>query len=202
MQIESGLYERQQTSTKCTDFEELLPDHQSDMAHAVLNDPYIFDFLTVDENEKERETERELSNILLSFLLGLGSGFSYVGSQIHIEVADEDFFIDLLFYHLKLRCYVVIELETGEFKPEYAEKLKFHCAAVDGQFRHENDNPTIGLILCKTKNRLMAEYALRNMTTPLEVSDFSLTRIVPDDLKSSLPSIEDIERELDMEKQE
>lgn len=202
MQIESGLYERQNSSAKVANFKDLLPAPQSDMAYAVLKDPYIFDFLSLDEEAREREIERELIKHITEFLLELGSGFSYVGNQIHIEVADEDFFIDLLFYHLKLRCYVVIELKTGEFKPEYAGKLNFYCSAVDKQFRHKDDNKTIGLILCKTKNRLVAEYALRNMATPLSVSEYSLTKIVPDALKSSLPSIEDIEKELDMEKQD
>ena len=158
-----------------------------------LEDPNIFDFLC----EEEKEQKQELVRHITDFLLELGPGFSYVGKKVHLEVAGEKFFLDLLFYHLKLRCYVVIELKAGEFRPEYAGKLNFYCAAVDNELRHEQDNPTIGLILCKNKNRLIAEYALRNTTTPLAVSEYVLTRAIPEELKTSLPSIEDIEKELD-----
>ncbi|WP_279203713.1 PDDEXK nuclease domain-containing protein [Bilophila wadsworthia] len=202
MQIESGLHERQATSLKISNFQDQLPAPQSDMAYAVLKDPYIFDFLSVGEKAQEREIERELVKHITEFLLELGSGFSYVGKQIHLEVAGEDFFLDLLFYHLKLRCYVVIELKAGPFKPEYAGKLNFYCSAVDNELRHEQDNPTIGLILCKNKNKLLAEYALRNITTPLAVSEYTLTRAIPEELKTSLPSVEEIEKELDTDKKE
>lgn len=202
MQIESRLYERQASSLKVNNFKEHLPVPQSDMAYEVLKDPYIFDFLSVGEKAQEREIERELVRHITEFLLELGSGFSYVGKQVHLEVAGEDFFLDLLFYHLKLRCYVVIELKAGEFKPEYAGKLNFYCSAVDNELRHEHDNPTIGLILCKYKNRLLAEYALRNITTPLAVSEYALTRAIPEEFKTSLPSVEEIEKELDTGKQE
>ena len=202
MQIESGLHARQTNPLKVNNFKEHLPAPQSDMAYAILKDPYIFDFLSVGEKAQEREIERELVKHITEFLLELGSGFSYVGKQVHLEVAGEDFFLDLLFYHLKLRCYVVIELKVGPFKPEYAGKLNFYCSAVDNELRHEHDNPTIGLILCKNKNRLLAEYALRNITTPLAVSEYALTRAIPEELKTSLPSVEDIERELVTDKQE
>lgn len=202
MQIESRLYERQASLLKVNNFKEHLPVPQSDMAYEVLKDPYIFDFLSVGEKAQEREIERELVRHITEFLLELGSGFSYVGKQVHLEVAGEDFFLDLLFYHLKLRCYVVIELKAGEFKPEYAGKLNFYCSAVDNELRHEHDNPTIGLILCKYKNRLLAEYALRNITTPLAVSEYALTRAIPEEFKTSLPSVEEIEKELDTGKQE
>lgn len=151
------------------------------------------------EKAHEREIERDLVRHITEFLLELGSGFSYVGKQVHMEVAGEDFYLDLLFYHLKLRCYVVIELKAGAFKPEYAGKLNFYCSAVDDMLRHKNDNPTIGLILCKEKNGLLAEYALRDMNKALAVSDYQLTRAIPENLKPSLPTVEDIERELGQE---
>jgi predicted nuclease of restriction endonuclease-like (RecB) superfamily len=196
IQIETQLHARQGGTHKISNFKDRLPDLQSDMALEVLKDPYMFDFLSVGEKTHEREIERELVHHITDFLLELGSGFSYVGKQVHLEVAGRDFYLDLLFYHLKLRCYVVIELKAGEFEPEYAGKLNFYCSAVDETLRHESDNPTIGLILCKKKNGLLAEYALRNVETPLAVSDYVLTRAIPEKLKTSLPSVEDIEREL------
>lgn len=199
MQIETRLHERQAALPKISNFKERLPEAQSDMALEVLKDPYIFDFLSVGEKAHEREIERELVRHITEFLLELGSGFSYVGKQVHLEVAGEDFYLDLLFYHLKLRCYVVIELKAGAFKPEYAGKLNFYCSAVDDMLRHENDNPTIGLLLCKEKNGLLAEYALRDMSKALAVSDYKLTRAIPENLKQSLPTVEDIERELRQE---
>ena len=179
MQIEKCLYERQAGSLKVSNFKEQLPVPQSDMAREILKDPYIFDFLSVGEQAQEREIERKLVRHITEFLLELGFGFSYVGKQVHLEIAGEDFFLDLLFYHLKLRCYVVIELKAGEFKPEYAGKLNFYCSAVDSELCHEQDNRTIGLILCKNKNKLIAEYALRNITTPLAFSEYVLTRAIP-----------------------
>lgn len=196
IQIETQLHARQVDALKVSNFKDRLPELQSDMAQEVLKDPYIFDFLSVGDEAHEREVERELVKHITEFLLELGSGFSYVGKQVHLEVAGEDFYIDLLFYHLKLRCYVVIELKAGAFKPEYAGKLNFYCSAVDDLLRHENDNPTIGLILCKKKNGLLAEYALRDMAKPLAVSDYALTRAVPENLKTSLPTVEEIEQEL------
>jgi len=196
MQIETRLHERQAQFPKISNFKNRLPEAQSDMALEVLKDPYIFDFLSVGEKAHERELERDLVRHITEFLLELGSGFSYVGKQVHLEVAGEDFYLDLLFYHLRLRCYVVIELKAGAFKPEYAGKLNFYCSAVDDMLRYENDNPTIGLLLCKEKNGLLAEYALRDMNKALAVSDYQLTRAIPENLKPSLPTVEDIEREL------
>ena len=196
IQIETKLHERQAQLPKVSNFKDRLPEAQSDMALEVLKDPYIFDFLSVGEKAHEREIECELVRHITEFLLELGSGFSYVGKQVHLEVAGEDFYLDLLFYHLKLRCYVVIELKAGAFKPEYAGKLNFYCSAVDDMFRHENDNPTIGLLLCKEKNGLLAEYALRDMSKALAVSDYQLTRSIPENLKPSLPTVEEIEQEL------
>lgn len=158
-----------------------------------MKDPYIFDFLTITEPFRENELEADLVRHLEKFLLELGAGFAFVGRQYHIGVGEHDFYIDLLFYHLTLRSYVVIELKKGTFKPEYAGKLNFYCSVVDDVLRHQQDNPTIGLILCQTKDRVLAEYALRNIQQPIGVSEYDLTRALPDDLKSSLPSIEDIE---------
>jgi predicted nuclease of restriction endonuclease-like (RecB) superfamily len=198
--MKSRLHERQTTPFKVSNFKGRLPDQQSDMALEILKDPYVFDFLSVGDEAHEREIERELVKHITEFLLELGSGFSYVGKQVHLEVATQDFYLDLLFYHLKLRCYVVIELKAGPFEPEYAGKLNFYCSAVDDLLRHENDNPTIGLLLCRKKNGLLAEYALRGMTQPLAVSDYELTRAIPENLKSSLPTVEELERELEQGK--
>ena len=200
IQIETQLYAHQIDAHKVSNFKDRLPELQSDMAQEVLKDPYIFDFLSVGDEAHEREVEHELVKHITEFLLELGSGFSYVGKQVHLEVAGDDFYIDLLFYHLKLRCYVVIELKAGAFKPEYAGKLNFYCSVVDDLLCHESDNPTIGLILCKKKNGLLAEYALRDMAKPLAVSDYALTRAVPENLKTSLPTVEEIERELEQGK--
>lgn len=193
-QIESGLYQRQGKAV--TNFAVTLPSPQSDLAHETLKDPYLFDFLSIGAEVHERELERELVKHITNFLLELGAGFSYVGKQYPLAVGGEDFYIDLLFYHLKLRCYIVIELKTGPFKPEYAGKLNFYLSAVDAQLRHENDNPSIGLILCKDKNRLVAEYALKDITKPLGISEYRLVEAVPEELKSSLPTIEQLEAEL------
>lgn len=196
VQIESQLFERQEQAPKATNIPDRLPAPQSDMALAMLKDPYIFDFLSIGEEAQERDLERALVDHITQFLLELGAGFAYLGRQVHLEVEEEDFYLDLLFYHVKLRCYVVVELKAGDFKPEYAGKLNFYCAAVDEQMRHAQDNPTIGLLLCKNKKGLLAEYTLRSITTPLAVSGYQLTRAIPDTLKSSLPSVEEIEREL------
>lgn len=175
---------------------QILPDPQSDLAQQSLKDPYIFDFLTLTEPFKERELETELVKHLEKFLLELGVGFAFVGRQYHMEISDKDFYIDLLFYHLKLRCYIVVELKKGDFKPEYAGKMNFYCSAVDDILKHQSDQPTIGLIMCQTRDRILAEYALRDVNKPIGVSEYELTRALPENLKSSLPSIEEIEAEL------
>jgi hypothetical protein len=161
-----------------------------------LKDPYIFDFLTLQEPFQEREPETNLPHQLERFLLELGHGFAFVGRQYHINVGDTDFYIDLLFYHLKLRCFVVIDLKRGEFKPEYAGKMTFYLAVVDDRLRHESDEPSIGLILCQDRNQVVAEYALRGMSKPIGVSEYELTRALPASLRSALPTVEDIEAEL------
>jgi len=176
-----------------TNFTTRLPEAQAAQADELLKDPYIFDFLTIAEPFRENELEADLVRHLERFLLELGAGFAFVGRQYHIGVGEHDFYIDLLFYHLKLRSYVVVELKKGAFKVEYTGKLSFYCSVVDDVLRHPQDNPTIGLILCQTKDRVLAEYALRKIQQPIGVSEYDLTRALPDDLKSSLPSIEDIE---------
>jgi predicted nuclease of restriction endonuclease-like (RecB) superfamily len=182
-----------------TNFQQSLPSPQSDLARQLLKDPYIFDFLTIEEPFHERELETGLVRHLERFLLELGQGFAFVGRQYRLEVSDKEFYIDLLFYHLGLRCFVVIELKKGDFKPEYAGKMNFYCSVVDDKLRHETDQLTIGLILCQTKDRILAEYALRDINKPIGVSDYELTRALPERLKSALPTIEEIEAELQSE---
>lgn len=194
MQIESRLYQRQ--GKAITNFERTLPPPQSDLAHQALKDPYLFDFLGLGDEAREREVERGLTAHITRFLLELGAGFSYVGRQVHLEVAGEDFYLDLLFYHLKLRCYVVIELKANEFKPEFAGKMNFYLSAVDDLLRHPGDGPTIGLILCKNKKELIVEYALRDSNKPIGVSEYLLTETLPHDLEGSLPTVEQLEAEL------
>ena len=192
--IKSNLYERNKSLTNNFDFK--LPNLQSDLVKQTLKDPYIFDFLTLTEPFVERELEMELIKHIQKFLLELGNGFAFVGRQYHIEVGEKDFYIDLLFYHLKMRCFVVVDLKKGEFKPEYAGKMNFYCSVVDDVLKHNLDQPTIGLILCENKNKVVAEYALKGIEKPIGISEYELTRALPDNLKSSLPSIEEIENEL------
>jgi len=179
-----------------TNFAQLLPSPQSDLALQTLKDPYLFDFLTLEEPFHERELETELVRHLEKFLLELGQGFAFVGRQYRLVVGNEDFHIDLLFYHLRLRSFVVIDLKTGPFKPEYAGKLNFYCNVVNDQLRHPTDQPTIGLILCQTKDRVLAEYALTGIDKPIGVSSYELTRALPPSLRSALPTVEEIEAEL------
>ncbi|MCF6149987.1 MAG: DUF1016 domain-containing protein [Candidatus Kuenenia sp.] len=179
-----------------TNFSQTIPDPESDLARQSLKDPYIFDFLTLTEPFNERELETELIKHLEKFLLELGGGFAFVGRQYHLAISDKDFYIDLLFYHLKLRSFIVVELKKGDFKPEYAGKMNFYCSAIDDLLKHPTDQPTIGLILCQTKDAILAEYALRDVHKPIGISGYELTRSLPDNLKSSLPSIEEIEAEL------
>jgi predicted nuclease of restriction endonuclease-like (RecB) superfamily len=194
-QIKHQAYERQGKAV--TNFATHLPAPQSALAQESLKDPYIFDFLTLEEPFHERELETGLVAHVEKFLLEFGAGFAFVGRQYHLAVAGEDFYIDLLFYHTKLRCYVVVELKRGRFEPEYAGKVNFYCAVVNDVLRHEQDNPTIGLILCQTHNRVVAEYTLSNMNTPIGISEYELTRALPENLKSSLPTVEEIEERLE-----
>jgi len=179
-----------------TNFEASLPKPQSDLARESLKDPYRFDFLGLSDEAHEREIEGALVKHVTEFLLELGAGFAFVGRQVLLDVGGDDFFIDLLFYHLKLRCYVVIELKAGKFKPEHLGQLGFYLTAVDRQVKSEHDNPTIGLLLCKTKNKVVAEYALGDRTQPIGVAEYKLLESLPAELQTSLPSIEQIEREL------
>jgi predicted nuclease of restriction endonuclease-like (RecB) superfamily len=197
LQIKNNAYKR--AAKAVTNFERTLPSPQSDLVQQTLKDPYIFDFLTLDEPFRERELETGLIRHLERFLIELGQGFSFVGRQYHLDIGEKDFYIDLLFYHLKLRCFVVIDLKKGEFKPDYAGKINFYCNVVDDMLKHETDNPTIGLILCQDKNKVLAEYALRGMNKPIGISEYELTRALPEELKSSLPTIEEIEAELGMD---
>jgi predicted nuclease of restriction endonuclease-like (RecB) superfamily len=192
--IKGKAHERQGEAV--SNFAVRLPAPQSELAQQLLKDPYLFDFLTIEEPFHERELETGLVRHLEKFLLELGSGFAFVGRQYHLEVSDRDFYLDLLFYHLRLRCFIVIELKKGDFKPEYAGKMNFYCNVVDDRLKHPSDQPTIGLILCQEKKRVVAEYALRGMTKPIGISEYELTRTLPDELKSSLPSIEELEKEL------
>lgn len=179
-----------------TNFVERLPMPGSDLAQQSLKDPYLFDFLDVGNEADEREIESALVKHITQFLLELGAGFAFVGRQVHLEVGGDDFFIDLLFYHLKLRCYVVIELKAEKFKPEHLGQLSFYITAVDRQVKTEQDAPTIGLLLCKSKNEVVAEYALGDKSQPMGVAEYKLLESLPEELQTNLPSIEQIEREL------
>lgn len=192
--IETRLLER--SGTAVTNFDVNLPKPQSDLARESLKDPYRFDFLGLSDEAQEREIEHALVKHVTEFLLELGAGFAFVGRQVLLDVGGDEFFIDLLFYHLKLRCYVVIELKTGKFKPEHLGQLSFYLTAMDAQFKHPQDGPTIGLLLCKSKNKVVAEYALRDNARPIGVAEYQLVESLPAELQTSLPSIEQIEREL------
>jgi predicted nuclease of restriction endonuclease-like (RecB) superfamily len=193
-QIEGGLHRRQ--GQVVTNFARTLPPPQSELAQQLLKDPYSFDFLTLGEQVLERDLERGLLEHIRKFLLELGVGFAFVGSQYPLEVGDQDFYLDLLFYHLRLRCFVVIDLKISEFQPEFAGKMNFYLSAVDDLLRHQNDQPSIGIILCKTKNKVIVEYALRDANKPMGVSTYQLTESLPKQLKGSLPTVEELEAEL------
>lgn len=193
-QIKNRAHERH--GNAITNFDRTLPEPHAAIAQSLLKDPYLFDFLTLEEPFHERELETSLLQHIQKFLLELGRGFAFVGRQYRLEISDRDVYLDLLFYHLHLRCFVVIDLKKGEFKPEYAGKMNFYCSAVDDLLRHEHDAPTIGLILCQTKDRIFAEYALRDIHKPIGLAEYELTRALPSELASSLPSIEAIESEL------
>ena len=194
LQLEGRAHQRQ--GRAINNFSQRLPAPQSDLVQQALKDPYIFDFLTLEPLFHERELETGLIQHLEKFLLELGQGFAFVGRQYHLSVGDSDFYPDLLFYHLKLRSYVVIELKRGDFKPEYAGKLNFYCNVVDDTLRHPQDAATIGLILCQGKDNVLAEYALRGIDKPIGIASYELTRSLPATLASALPSIEMLEAEL------
>jgi predicted nuclease of restriction endonuclease-like (RecB) superfamily len=194
MQIETNLFKRQGKAV--TNFQAKLPTPQSDLAHTTLKNPYLFDFLGLGKEAEEREVEKALVAHIEKFLLELGDGFAFLGRQYHLQVEDQDFYIDLLFYHIKLRAFIVIELKSGKFKPEYAGKMNFYLSAVDDLLRHPGDNPSIGLILCRSKIGVLAEYALRDIGKPIGLSEYRLEDALPDNLKTALPTIEELEVEL------
>jgi predicted nuclease of restriction endonuclease-like (RecB) superfamily len=196
VQIETDLYGRQGKAV--TNFSTTLPSPQSDLAQQTLKDPYVFDFLTLSDEAHERDLEKGLVDHVQKFLLELGAGFAFVGRQVHMAVSDDDFYLDLLFYHLRLRCFVVIDLKMQKFTPEDAGKLNFYLSAVDSQLRHPDDEPAIGLVLCKTRDRVIAEYALRDINKPIGVAEWQtkLVHSLPEPLRSNLPTIEQIEEEL------
>ena len=199
-QIESGLHRRQGKAV--ANFDRTLPSPQSELARDVIKDPYNFDFLTLGEEAHERDLERGLLDHLRQFLLELGVGFAFVGSQYRLTVGNQEFYIDLLFYHLKLRAYVVVDLKMRAFEPEFAGKMNFYLSAVDDLLRHADDQPSIGIILCKTRERFVAEYALRDVNKPIGISEYRLAESLPEKLKSSLPTIEELEKELGAASQE
>lgn len=195
-QIESNLYQRQVLADKVTNFENRLSSPQSELAIQTMKDPYVFDFISFREDMLERDIEQELVRDVTKLLLELGTGFAFLGNQYHLNVGGDDFYIDLLFYNLNLRCYVVIELKTGDFKPEYAGQLNFYLSAVDGILKKEQDNPSIGLLLCKSKNNVVAEYSLKDISKPIGVSEYKITSSLPGNLEKQLPSVEDIQKRI------
>ena len=197
-QISIKLYERQALlENKITNFDETLPSPNNEQVKELLKSPYIFDFITVNQDLKELDIEQELTNNITKLLLELGRGFAFIGRQYHLAIDNEDYYIDLLFYNLKVRSYVVIELKTTEFRPEYAGKLNFYLSAVDRYIKDEQDNPTFGILLCKDKKRVTAELALKDINKPIGVSEYKILSEIPEFLENTLPSIEDIERRLE-----
>ena len=192
-QIKYKLYERQAIAEKVTNFENTLPDVQSDLAMQTMKDPYIFDFIVLKGQVKEKQIEDAMIEKIKNVLIELGNGFAFVGNQYKITVSDTDYFIDLLFYHLELRCYVVVELKARKFKPTDAGQLNFYLSAIDDMLRKDGDNPTIGILLCKEKDKLTAEYALKDINKPVGVSEYKLLQDIPEYLQSQLPKAEEIE---------
>ncbi len=194
IQIKNNYYK---TKAKAiTNFANTLPAHQSQLAIETLKDPYNFDFLGLEDDAQEREIESAMIQNITRFLMELGKGFAFVGRQFPVQVSDTEYYIDLLFYHLHLRCYVAIELKAGKFKPEYAGKLNFYLSAIDSQLKHADDKPSIGLILCRTKDKIDAEYSLRDINKPIGISEFNLIQALPQHLASALPTVEQLEQQL------
>jgi len=192
--MEADLYSAQ--GKALNNFSRLLPEPQSDLANQILKDPYNFDFLTLTENYKEKELENALTDNITRFLLEMGQGFAYVGRQVPLKIGETERFIDLLFYHLELRCYVVIELKVGKFQAEHIGKLGLYISAINHQRKKEDDNPTIGMIICKTKDNVEVRYSLESTSQPIGISEYQLSKLLPENYKSALPSIEDIEKRL------
>ena len=194
-QIDSALYARQRHSIKSHNFTQTLSAEQSELAQQTLKDPYIFDFISSQHNLKERELQQNLTDRLKDFILEMGSGFAYMGSQYPLKVSGQDFYLDLLFYHYYLRCLVVVELKIGEFKPEYAGKMNFYLSALDEEVKHPDDNPSIGIILCRTKDKLIADYTLKDLNKPIGVSSYQLGTLPPE-IQKKLPTVEQLEQAL------
>ena len=200
LQLKSDLYVR--AGKAVTNFSRTLPVPQSDLAQQTLKDPYTFDFMAMTAPYNERDVERQLTQHITQFLLELGKGFAFIGRQYHLEVAGNDYYIDLLFYHVTLKCYVVVELKNRKFIPEYAGKLNFYLSAVDSLLKRDDDQPTIGLLLCRDKNNIEVEFALRDMNKPMGVSEYTLVEALPENLKGALPSVAEIENDLQQLQQE
>jgi len=196
MQIESSLFERQIKTQKISNFHDTLPALQTDFANYMLKDPYIFDFVQAKEKADERNIEQQLTEHITKFLMELGQGFAFVSKQVHFQVGSSDFYVDLLFYHVKLHAFVVVELKTGEFEPGDAGQLNFYVNLVNDKCKAENDNDTIGILLYKGKSKVLAEYALKSIKQPIGVSDYQLSKAIPEELRSQLPQIDDLEKEL------
>jgi predicted nuclease of restriction endonuclease-like (RecB) superfamily len=194
LQIEQDLYKRQ--GKAITNFHQTLPEKQALMASQILKDPYNFGFLTLEPKAQELDIERQLTEHITKFLLELGKGFAFIGRQYPLHVGEKDYRLDLLFYHIRLRCFVVIDLKVVEFEPEFAGKMNFYLSAVDSQIKAADDQPTIGIILCKNKSKLEVEYALQGMSKPIGVSEFTVTQALPAELKSTLPTVEEFENEI------
>ena len=196
IQIETNLYNRQISNNKVNNFTATLPAPQSDLANYLLKDPYIFDLAGAKEKADERDIEEQLVKHVTRYLLEMGNGFAFVARQKHFQIGNSDFFADLILYSIPLHAYIVVELKATPFKPEYAGQLNFYINIVDDQLRGENDNKTIGLLLCKGKDEVVAQYALTGYAQPIGVSDYQLSKAIPENLKSALPSIEEVEEEL------
>lgn len=194
LKIEKRDYHR--VGRALTNFSQTLPAVQSGLARETLKDPYNFDFLGLEDEAQERAIEAALTDKITDFLLELGKGFAFVGRQVKLLISDNEYFLDMLFYHLDLRCYVVIELKAGKFKPEYAGKLNFYLSAVDAQLKRLDDNSSIGILLCKKKDKIEVEYSLKDINKPIGVSDYLLTHVIPDNLLTKLPTIAELEDEL------
>lgn len=199
MHIESNLFDRQVKTKKINNFQRTLPQPQTDFANYLLKDPYIFDFVQAKEKADERNIEEQLANHITKFLLELGQGFAFIGRQVHFEIEGTDFYADLLFYHTKLHAYVVVELKVRPFEPGDAGQLNFYINVINDKLKGKNDNDTIGILLCKGKNEVLAEYALKGYNQPIGVSDYRISKAVPEELKSSLPDITELENELEEE---
>jgi predicted nuclease of restriction endonuclease-like (RecB) superfamily len=199
LQIEQNLFARQ--GKAINNFKTTLPEQQAQMAAQILKDPYNFGFLTMEPKAQELDIEKQLTEHITKFLLELGKGFAFIGRQYPMTIGVKDYRLDLLFYHIRLRCFIVIDLKSNEFEPEFAGKMNFYLSAVDDLLKTEADQPSIGIILCKNKNKLEVEYALRGMSKPIGVSEFTLTQALPTALKSTLPTIEEFENELNKENQ-